>query len=40
MQIYTRKINIENYINDDLESGESDSDSNNETESDIDEYFC
>ena len=31
------KIKIENYINEDLESSESDSDSNNETESDIDE---
>ena len=36
MQIYTKKIKIENYINEDLESSESDSDSNNETESDID----
>ena len=34
---YTQeKIKIENYINDDLESSESDSDFNNETESDID----
>ena len=34
---YTQgKIKIENYINDDLESSESDSGSNNETESDID----
>ena len=30
------KIKIENLINDDLEEIESDSDSNNETESDID----
>ena len=30
------KIKIENYIYEDLESGESDSDSSNETESDID----
>ena len=30
------KIKIENYINEDLEDGEPDSDSNNETESDID----
>ena len=29
------KIKIENYINEDLEKSESDSDSNNETESDI-----
>ena len=29
-------IKIENYINEDLEDGESDSDTNNETESDID----
>ena len=36
MQIYRRKIKIENYINKDLENSESDSDSNNETESDID----
>ena len=36
MQIYTRKIKIENYINEDLESSESESDSNNDTESDID----
>ena len=28
------KIKIENYINEDLENSESDSDSNNETESD------
>ena len=34
---YTQeKIEIENYINKDLESSESDSGSNNETESDID----
>ena len=34
---YTQeKIKIENYINDDLENSESDSDSNNETKSDID----
>ena len=34
---YTQeKIKIENYINDDLEDSESDSDSNNETRSDID----
>ena len=34
---YTQeKIKIENYINDDLESTKSDSDSNNETQSDID----
>ena len=34
---YTQeKIKIENYINDDLEDSESGSDSNNETESDID----
>ena len=34
---YTQeKVNIENYINEDLESGESDSFSNNEIESDID----
>ena len=30
------KINIENYINEDLENSESDRDSNNEGESDID----
>ena len=30
------KIKIENYINEDLENSESDSDSHNETESDID----
>ena len=30
------KIKIENYINEDLENSESDSDSNNETGSDID----
>ena len=30
------KIKIENYINEDLEDSESDGDSNNETESDID----
>ena len=30
------KIKTENYIDDDLEKGESDSDSNDETESDID----
>ena len=29
------KLKIENYINEDLEDSESDSDSNNETESDI-----
>ena len=29
----TRKIKTENYIDDDLEKSESDSDSNNETES-------
>ena len=29
-------IKIENYINEDLENSESDSDTNNETESDID----
>ena len=34
MQIYTKKIKIENYIKEDLENRESDSDSNNETESD------
>ena len=34
---YTKeKIKIENYINEDLEDSESDSDTNNETESDID----
>ena len=34
---YTQeKIKIENYINEDLEDSESDSDTNNETESDID----
>ena len=34
---YTQeKIKIENYINEDLEDSESDSDSNNETEPDID----
>ena len=34
---YTQeKIKIENYINEDLESSQSDSDSRNETESDID----
>ena len=34
---YTQeKIKIENYINDDLEDSDSDSDFNNETESDID----
>ena len=33
---YTQeKIKIENYINEDLEDSESDSDTNNETESDI-----
>ena len=32
------KIKIENYINEDLEDSESGSDSNNETESDIDNY--
>ena len=31
-----KKIKIENYINEDLEYSESDSDTNNETESDID----
>ena len=31
-----KKIKIENYINKDLENSESGSDSNNETESDID----
>ena len=31
-----KKIKIENYINEDLENSESGSDSNNETESDID----
>ena len=36
MQICTRKIEIENYINEDLEKSESDSDFNNETESDED----
>ena len=36
MQIYTRKIKIENYINEDFENSELDSDSNNETESDPD----
>ena len=36
MQIYTRKKKIENYINEDLESSEPDSDSNNEAESDVD----
>ena len=30
------KLKIENYINEDLENSESDSDFNNETESDID----
>ena len=30
------KVKIENYIDDDLEKSESNSDSNNETESDID----
>ena len=34
MQMYTKKIKIENYIKEDLENIESDSDSNNETESD------
>ena len=34
---YTQeKIKIENYINDDLEDSDSDSDFNNETESDLD----
>ena len=34
---YTQeKIKIENHINEDLEDSESDSDTNNETESDID----
>ena len=34
---YTQeKIEIENYINEDLESNEADSNANNETESDID----
>ena len=32
-----KKIKIENYIKEDLESSKSDSDSNNETQSDIDE---
>ena len=36
MLVYTRKIKIKNYINDDLEDSDSDSDYNNETESDID----
>ena len=31
-----KKIRIENYINEDLENSESDNDSNNETESNID----
>ena len=31
------KLKIENYINEDLENSESDSDFNNETESDIEE---
>ena len=36
---YTQeKIKIENYVNEDLESSESDSDSNNKTESDIVNY--
>ena len=34
---YTQeKVKIESYINEDLENSESDSDTNNETESDID----
>ena len=34
---YTQeKVKIENYVNEDLEDSESDSDTNNETESDID----
>ena len=36
MQICTRKTKIENLIDEDLEKRESDSDSNDETESDID----
>ena len=36
MQICTRKKTTENYINEDLENSESDSDFNNETESDED----
>ena len=36
MQICTRKIKIENNIDEDLEKSESDSGSNDETESDID----
>ena len=36
MQVYARKANIENYINKDLEDNESDDNSNDETESDID----
>ena len=32
------KIKIENYINEDLESSQPGSDTNNETESDIDDY--
>ena len=35
MQYIQEKIKIENYINEDLENSESDSDSNIETESDI-----
>ena len=34
------KIKTENYIDDDLEKSESDSESNNETESDINNYEC
>ena len=36
MQICKAKIKVENYINEDLENSESDNDSNNETESGID----
>ena len=35
MQYVQEKIKTENYIDDDLEKSESDSDSNDETESDI-----
>ena len=37
MQIY-KKIKTENYIDDDLEKGESYADANDETESDIDNH--
>ena len=36
MEVYIRKDKNQNYINEDLEDSESDSDTNNETESHID----